>query len=248
MDRPTSTVHRLPALDPQKGGLEVDQIVNADGLHNHAELRCRIPRLLRTEHHAWIGVVPEHSHARYAGDDLSEKLKPLRAQFSRQQRDARCVSARAGETRHNTGTKPDRRHPGRQEEWFWLRSARPTPPRCEDQARSPHRAAFRGSAALPPDRCQPERHPWTCARIRSGGPMSSKQSRRKPLGSRLDQSTSTRLARSPRPPGAILRPPLIHGRWLMIDGMVAGGRCWGEKQSSYYPRTNSETKKCRSGR
>src|SRR5262245_61992318 len=34
---------------------------------------------------------------------------------------------------------------------------------------------------------------------------------------------------------------LIHGRWLMIDGMVAGGRCLGGKQSSDHPRTDQET-------
>src|SRR5262249_27028426 len=32
-----------------------------------------------------------------------------------------------------------------------------------------------------------------------------------------------------------------HGRWLMIDGMVAGGRCLGGKQSSDRPRTDQET-------
>jgi hypothetical protein len=36
-------------------------------------------------------------------------------------------------------------------------------------------------------------------------------------------------------------PALIHGRWLMIDGMVAGGRCLGGKQSSDHPRTDQET-------
>src|SRR5262249_38506873 len=31
-------------------------------------------------------------------------------------------------------------------------------------------------------------------------------------------------------------------RWLMIDGMVAGGRCLGGKQSSDHTRTDQETK------
>jgi hypothetical protein len=36
-------------------------------------------------------------------------------------------------------------------------------------------------------------------------------------------------------------PALIRGRWLMIDGMVAGGRCLGGRQSSEDPRTDQET-------
>jgi hypothetical protein len=33
----------------------------------------------------------------------------------------------------------------------------------------------------------------------------------------------------------------MHSRWLMIDGMVAGGRCLGGKQSSDHTRTDQET-------
>src|SRR5262245_40922805 len=44
------------------------------------------------------------------------------------------------------------------------------------------------------------------------------------------------------PPTRHRLPALIHGRWLMIEGMVAGGRCLGGKQSSDHPRTDQEAK------
>src|SRR5262249_36791081 len=44
------------------------------------------------------------------------------------------------------------------------------------------------------------------------------------------------------PPPRHRLPALLLGGWLMIEEMVAGGRCLGGKQSSDHPRTDQETK------
>jgi hypothetical protein len=53
-------VHRPYPLDCGKGSFAVDQILHSDGLDDHAQLGCRVLSFMGAEHHARIGVVPEH--------------------------------------------------------------------------------------------------------------------------------------------------------------------------------------------
>jgi hypothetical protein len=58
------------ALDHRKGRIKVDQIMHPNGLDRHAQLGRSIPRFTSAQHHACIGIIPEHGNARRIGRDL----------------------------------------------------------------------------------------------------------------------------------------------------------------------------------